>query len=288
VRVITVDAGEARTWFGFGVAGNFAGHLEQAGEAADFVSVGGDDSTPKGLFPFYVPGGDTFLAAYPLSSDTIALPASDTPLNLQIEPEAAVVGTITYASDGSVDGLRPTAIGAFNDCSIRREGATKISQKKNWGPASKGLAGALFPIDDLRADGATASLRIASFLRRGDDTYAYGLDSPVTGYTYYGTVLVHWIVERLNHQTGSPETPLENVGALLRGAGSPSTVVIGIGATRYTDLGATTYLAAGDDSIVIVYDARTSTSEQVADAVRAGREHDLADASVLTQKVVAA
>src|SRR5689334_11618568 len=31
--VIDIDIEELRTWFGFGVAGNFAGHLEQAGEA---------------------------------------------------------------------------------------------------------------------------------------------------------------------------------------------------------------------------------------------------------------
>jgi len=83
--VITVDAQHARTWFGFGVAGNFAGHLAQAGEAADFVSVGGDDTVPKGIFPFYVPGGVTFLAQFPISSDAITLPDSDEPL----DPEQA-------------------------------------------------------------------------------------------------------------------------------------------------------------------------------------------------------
>ena len=168
--MLTVDAHEARSWFGFGVAGNFAGHLEQAGEAADFVSVGGDDTKPKGIFPFYVPGGSTFLAQFPLSSDTITLPVSDVPLNLQIEPEAGVVVAVTYDGDGAVSTLTPTAIGAFNDCSIRREGAKKISEKKNWGPDSKGLAERLFPVTDLQPDGPTATLRVASFLRRGNDT----------------------------------------------------------------------------------------------------------------------
>ncbi|MDT5108038.1 MAG: hypothetical protein QOI25_5551, partial [Mycobacterium sp.] len=39
VGTIELAEAELRTWFGFGVAGNFAGHLEQAGEAADFVNV---------------------------------------------------------------------------------------------------------------------------------------------------------------------------------------------------------------------------------------------------------
>lgn len=40
-------------FIGLGVAGNFAGHLEQAGEASDFVAVVVRDTTaPKALFPF--------------------------------------------------------------------------------------------------------------------------------------------------------------------------------------------------------------------------------------------
>lgn len=283
--MITVDAHEARSWFGFGVAGNFAGHLAQAGEAADFVSVGGDDTAPKGIFPFYVPGSSTFLGQFPVSSDAIALPVSDTALHLQIEPEAAVLFRAAYAEDGTVASLSPVAVGAFNDCSIRREGAKKISEKKNWGPASKGLAATLLPVDDLGPQGATASLRIASFLRRGDETHAYGQDSPVLGYSYYGDQLVDWIVERLAHQTGSPETPLEDVGALLREAGSPTTLLVGIGATRYTDFGESHYLVDGDDSVVVLYDGTLSSPDDVAAAVHERREHDLPGASVLTQRV---
>lgn len=286
--MITVDTQESRSWFGFGVAGNFAGHLAQAGEAADFVSVGGDDSKPKGIFPFYVPGSETFLGQFPLSSDAITLPESDEPLNLQIEPEAAVLCRVGYAADGSVESLRPTAIGAFNDCSIRRPGAKKISEKKNWGSHSKGVATSMFPVTDLRPDGSTATLRIASFLRRGAVTHAYGQDSPVTDYSYYGDELLDWVVERLANQTGSPETPLEDVGLLLRHAGSPATVLVGIGATRYTEFGESQFLVEGDDSIVIVYDAALSTPEQVAAAVSGRREHTLPGASVLCQSVCAA
>ena len=41
-------------FIGLGVAGNFAGHLEQAGEASDFVAVVVRDIiVPKALFPFF-------------------------------------------------------------------------------------------------------------------------------------------------------------------------------------------------------------------------------------------
>ena len=49
--MLELDDDELRTWFGFGVAGNFAGHLEQAGEAADFVNVTSEGTAPEGHLP---------------------------------------------------------------------------------------------------------------------------------------------------------------------------------------------------------------------------------------------
>lgn len=286
--MLIVDHNAARSWFGFGVAGNFAGHLEQAGEAVDFVNVAGEGEAPKGIFPFYVPGASSFLGGFPLSPDSLALPDHDVEWSLQIEPEAGLVCSIEYAPDGGVAALTPIAIGAFNDCSIRRPGAKKISEKKNWGPASKGLAQRLFPVSDLEQDGPTRDLRIACFLRRGDEVHAYGVDSPVTGYSYYGRRLLDWIVERLNNQRDSPLTPLENLGELLRDAGSPETAVIGIGATRYTEFGEHNFLTGGDESIVVVYDSKSHSAEDVEAAVRERREGELTAASVLCQRVHAA
>ena len=40
----------------FGVAGNFTGHLEQAGEAKDFSNIATKDkNAPKAIFPTYLP-----------------------------------------------------------------------------------------------------------------------------------------------------------------------------------------------------------------------------------------
>jgi Family of unknown function (DUF5718) len=285
--------------FGFGVAGNFAGHLEQAGEAADFVGVGdAAGEAPKGIFPWYVPGPANeaqpagshgtipeFLHAFPLSHDRILLPDGDG-LNLQIEPEVGLLAEVIYDPSGDVVvALRPIAIGAFNDCSIRRPGAKKISHKKNWGPASKGLAPLLVAIDDLTPTGPTATWRLACFLRRDGEVHAYGVDSRLPDYSYYGDTLLGWIVERLAHQAGSADAPLEPVGAYLRAAGNPSHVLIGIGATRYTAVGESTFLQPGDESIVIVYDAAEQSPDDVAAAVAAGREDDLTEASVLRQLV---
>ncbi|TFV55095.1 hypothetical protein E4P42_23795 [Mycobacterium sp. PS03-16] len=259
---MNIDLDDLRTWFGFGVAGNFAGHLEQAGEAADFVSVSSEGNAPKGIFPWYVPGHDGFLGEFPLSHDAIVLPDSTEPLNLQIEPEVGLACRVAWSGD-TVASLTPFALGAFNDCSIRRPGAPKISHKKNWGPASKGVAPRFFDISDLTPDGPTATLRLACHLRDREGTeHEYGLDSPLLGYSYYGEVLLDWVVDRLANQKGSPDTPLEDVGALMAAAGHPEHVLIGIGATRYTELGESTFLQPGDQAVVRVYD---TASEEISE-----------------------
>lgn len=285
----TLDLHDA---FGCGVAGNFAGHLEQAGEAADFVAVvPATPEAPRAVFPWYIPtaAADTpeFLRTNPLSADRVTLPAGDA-VNLQIEPEVAMVADVTYDADGRVAALSPRFLGAFNDCSIRREGAVKISHKKNWGPSSKGLAPRLFAIDSLDVPGPSESLRLASFLCRDGETHEYGIDSPVREYSYYGTRLIDWIIDRFRSQVDSADTPIENVGFYLAACGRPSTVIIGLGATRYTALGESTYLRVGDDSVVVLYDERHHSADAVAAAVHEGRETDLNSASALRQHVVAA
>ncbi|RUM67346.1 MAG: hypothetical protein DSZ05_02815, partial [Sulfurospirillum sp.] len=63
---------ELKNVIGLGVAGNFAHHLEQAGELEDFKDVEtSEPDAPKGIFPFYLPGSDTFLGFYPIGTDTL-------------------------------------------------------------------------------------------------------------------------------------------------------------------------------------------------------------------------
>ena len=285
-RVIDIALHNLHQAAGIGVAGNFAGHLEQAGEAADFVNVVAESAqAPKGIFPWHMPGRDGYLGVFPLSADAITWPERDHDVDLQIEPEVGAICRLTYDAGGRVTSIAPEAVAAFNDCSIRVAGAPKISQKKNWAPASKGLAARGFAVADLDPAGGLATLRIACFLRRDGVVHEYGIDSPARGYSYAGTTLVDWIIERLANQQGSPDTPLEPVGQYLRDAGCPQQVVFGIGATRYTAFGEANYLRPGDESIVIVYDERVTSPAAVAAAVQAGDEGSLPEASVLVQVV---
>jgi 2-keto-4-pentenoate hydratase/2-oxohepta-3-ene-1,7-dioic acid hydratase in catechol pathway len=118
-----------KNYFGIGVAGNFTGHLEQANEASDFTAIKvADEIQPKAIFPFYFPNlSDSFLSTYPISSSNIILP--ETAYDVQIEPEVALICNVVY-KDKKVSELIPISFGAYNDCSIRRPDAQKISHKK--------------------------------------------------------------------------------------------------------------------------------------------------------------
>lgn len=267
---------------GLGVAGNFAGHLEQAGEAADFVAVAVADATaPKGLFPFYLPGGGShFLNTFPISSDRIALAAPGD--SLQIEPEVALLCDL-IASGDRVERIVPTAFAAHNDCSIRKEGARKISEKKNWGAASKGTSSEFIELDTFAKGGCLDRFRIASYLVRDGDVHAYGRDSAVSSYSYFHDQLLDWMVEKMSEQ--KDEGPLENIGDWWMSAGRPKRALISIGATRYTAFGESTYLREGDRAVVVVYD-ETSTSEgDLRDGLVAGRSIAAPGRSVLDQLV---
>lgn len=115
----------------FGVAGNFTGHLEQAGEAVDFTNVKTKEAkAPKAVFPTFIPnlkeGNEAvtprFLGVFPFNSNTIIFPHGEQ--KLQIEPECAIVCNVTW-KEGKVVALEPVVFGASNDCSIRKEGAKK-------------------------------------------------------------------------------------------------------------------------------------------------------------------
>ena len=239
----------AGRWAGFGIAGNFAGHLEQAGEVKDFLSLKKAGSGPKGMFPFHLSIAEHFLAADPLSSSALALPEG---AQVQCEPEVALACELHYGPANAVT-IKPLAFAAFDDASIRREGAPKISVKKNWGSGSKGLSSRWIELPaGLVAGSSLDTWRLASFLGRDGEWRAYGVDSPVAGYSLYGPDLVTWIEEKLSAQ--ADEGPLEDLPSLLAAAGRPELAVIAIGATRYTDLGETTYLQPGDSFAVAVYD----------------------------------
>lgn len=260
----------------FGVAGNFTGHLEQAGEAVDFANVKTKTAdAPKAVFPTYIPSlagsqdsscsnshtsaldspssetsGSTpdFLKIFPFSSDKIIFPCGEE--KLQIEPECAIIFEAEW-KNGNLVFLKPLCFGASNDCSIRKAGARKISEKKNWGKCSKGFAKKLIFTEGFEPGSDFDRYRIASFLIRNGEIYSYGENSAIKDYSYFYKRLTDWLIEKFNFQKN--EGPAEDIYSYLAGCNFPKKIMVSVGATRYTQWGEHNFLQSGDVSAVILY-----------------------------------
>lgn len=267
---------------GFGVAGNFAGHLEQAGEATDFLSIETKEAIqPKAIFPFYVPARQAgFLSVYPISSDKLVFPNDDAD-NLQIEPEIALICDLQYENQKVVK-IVPHFFAAYNDCSIRRPNANKICEKKNWGEHTKGLSKTLLPLTSFQQGCEIDRYRIACFHQRNGKIHTYGIDSPALGYSYFHQKLLHWIIDRMNHQPD--QGPMNNIAELLQLADYPTQAIISIGATKYTTFGEKNYLAKGDICIVVVYNGEQYSQQEIYDM--AEKLSFPEDISALIQEVI--
>lgn len=234
-----------------GVAGNFAHHLEQAGELKDFENViTAEADAPKGIFPFYLPGSDSFLGLYSIGTDTLNLP--DYEANAQVEPEIAVLFDIIYNDDKEVTDLIAQKFTTFNDCTIRKEGAKKISEKKSWGINSKGIGDKWIDIDKFEEGGVMDNYHLCSFVKREGAIHPYGVDAPLLGYSYFYTKLKTWLIDKMNTQEDFG--PLEDIAAHLKTTHYPRRALISIGATEYAEFGEKNYLKSGDEVYVLAYD----------------------------------
>ncbi|NPA72478.1 MAG: hypothetical protein GXO35_06585 [Gammaproteobacteria bacterium] len=271
-----------------GVAGNFAGHLEQAGETPDFVNVTTQEAkAPKGLFPYYIPHHPGILGCFPLSASEIIYPKSLAEnAHLQAEPEVCVLFDVTYQAH-QVTELTPCAFAVFNDCSIRKPGAKKISDKKNWGVATKGVSKTFMPLSHFEAGCELDVMHIASFLKRDGQFHAYGKDSSVLTYSYFHGQLKAWMIHQLNEQTDFG--PLENLSDIIQAANQPSQMMVSLGATTYTEYGETVFLAPGDEIFFCAYDSTQHSAEAVFQHLCESDQHTtecLPGSSTLHQKIV--
>ena len=204
-------------------------------------------------------------------------------MNVQAEPEVGLVCELEYEGD-QIKKIIPTHFGAYNDCSIRVAGASKISDKKNWGKNSKGISKKLFKIDKFSDGGVMDNFSIASFLRRNDEVHAYGEDVELSGYSYFYEKLIDWIKTQINTQT--EHGPLEPISTYINACNKPTQVLISIGATRYTPYGETTFLQENDEVIVVVYNNTKLSASKLRKAIKES-SYDSTIMSVLAQKVTA-
>ena len=271
----------------FGVAGNFTGHLEQAGEDKDFKNLKAESEfAPKAIFPTYLPSKNlngsvpNFLKTFPFSSGEIIFPFGEE--KIQIESECGIIFNAIWKNDFLED-LVPESFAASNDCSIRKEGAKKISLKKNWGEKSKGLSEQKIPLKDFSENGILEHYRIASFLIRNGKIFDYGEDSAVRNYSYIYAKLKKWMIEKFNFQ--KDEGPAEDLHSYLLDCGKPKKIFVSIGATRYTDFGEHNFLQKNDETSVILYPENKFSHEEIKNFAM-DKNFFNPEISVLRQKII--
>ena len=266
----------------FGIAGNFAEHLTQAGEDADFVNIKTEEpNAPKGIFPIYLPNFNNFLNVFPLSSQIIEANFSKQ-INLHLEPETCVLFNVVY--DGSqVVNLKPQAFTAFNDCSIRRPNAQKISEKKNWGENCAGIASNWQGLSSLDEGCELDDYSIISFIKRDGKTIQYGMDSPVIGYQYFHQKLLDWMINTFNQQQNTG--PLEPLNQYLNQLNQPKKIIVSLGATRYTEFGEKGFLQPNDEIGIFVYNQNKTDQQAIAKFFTQHANNKFTDGCYLHQKV---
>lgn len=254
--------------FGLGVAGNTAGHMAQAGEA-EKPPEGADTpkpATPANVFTFYAPVAKgtshpevmESLKDFPVTFAVIQYPKVGT--NVQVEPEMGLLVDIVYTKDLSkVERLQPREICAFNDCSIRSlEGSTKLSEKKNWGSASKGMSVRTFRVDSVSKGALADRLVIVSYVRRDGQIHKYSEEGAARDYLMFHEELLDWIVDRINNQTDTGKWLA--IMPDLEKSDYPTSMWIALGAGMYTDWGEKNFLLPGDDCVVAIYDEKVFPS----------------------------
>lgn len=271
----------------FGVAGNFTGHLEQAGEDRDFKNIKvNEENAPKAIFPTYLPSKNInktcpeFLKTFPFSSDTIIFPSDEQ--KIQIESECGIIFDAKWKENELVS-LKAKSFVASNDCSIRKQGAKKISEKKNWGSKSKGVSKNKIEIDKFSENGILNSYRIASFLIRNKKIFDYGEDSAIKNYSYIYDKLIFWMLEKFNKQKN--EGPAENIHDYLLDCGKPEQIFVSIGATRYTEFGEQNFLQENDETCVILYPENKYNHAEIKN-IALNDNFNFSDICVLKQRIV--
>lgn len=251
---------DLKDYLGFGVAGNFANHLGEAGEADEFSVVETKEKdAPKGLFPFYIPNHDSFLGEFPICNDKINHKDME---HLQVEAEVALVCDFKF-EDGKLIDLIPQYFSAFNDCSNRIQDGNKLSTKKNWGASSKGISSEFIKIDEFTENGNLNRFHIASFIRREGSFKDYGITSAVNSYSYFFDQLKTWMIDKFNNQEDCG--PLEEIAPFIKDINNHKGLLIAAGATAYADFGKRNFLEKGDEIFVYVYDAHFHSFQDMMD-----------------------
>jgi len=262
------NTNDLKDYLGFGVAGNFANHLDEAGEGGEFSEIKTQEKdAPKGIFPFYIPGNEGFLGEFPICDSSINHNDCE---HLQVEAEVGLLCDFEYENGKLID-LKPKLFTAFNDCSIRVNDGNKLSTKKNWGKNSKGISNEFIEIDNFSEEGILNSYHICSFIKRDGILHDYGTTSAVNSYSYFFDTLKGWMIDKFNSQEDCG--PLEELNPFIQNIEGKKGIFIAAGATAYANFGKKHFLEKGDEIFIYVYNGHIHSFEDIMNDMSGGNIH---------------
>lgn len=272
-----------RSWVGVGVAGEtskpdnlFIYYVPRAGSTGlntlYFPSHGGLDQERRprvlSVFPYSsirLQSDSSPEAPTPIRPTQIRLPpaaygAEGKADSFQAKPKVAILCNV-WRQGRRVDRIKPRWAVAFNDMSINNlPGMEKISEQKNWGLNSKGIAGQAFNLEPRERLGGSDidGLVLQSFLKPKGGEWLQYTTPTMTDYTTYGDALMKHTLERLENQKS--EGVWENMADVLSNCDKaierPQQVLISIGAENYaSDLGEKKNLQDGDEVLIVLHDS---------------------------------
>ena len=239
-----------------GVVGNFA--VDTFSHQNVIGSIG--QQAPTGLIATYVPFKDetnSILNTFPLSYSKIHIPTIYD--KLQIEPEIVLDCEIRYAYNNNIREIIPKRFTAYNDVSIHHFSTSSITENKNWGMNSKGIASKWIDIDNFKEGGVLSKYNIVSFIKRDGVVEQYSIDTPIESYGYLYQNLLDWIMNEINRD----KEYLNSIAGLLERAGYPDRFLINLGTTLYTEIGKRTFLEDRDEVFILLYDNTIYSSDRI-------------------------
>ncbi|MBF9003464.1 DUF5718 family protein [Vibrio nitrifigilis] len=249
-----------------GVIGNYFGHLSSAENVHE-------SEIPSGIF--IIDQNASSLT----NGDATHYPERGS--KVDIEPEFVIRYTIEY-TDNKVSKLIPLQLTVGNDVTIRSlEGATKISSRKSWGQASKGIHPTWWSINQI--DNLN-NLSLVSYIERDGEAHLTTQPLRIEEMKLFGQALDTWMVEAINGQ--QEHGMFDEILPTLAAQGYPEELILYTGAPNYTTWGTENFLQPGDSMHIIGYKTDNFSDEQIDNLFKENKLVGLTNVLYLKQQMV--
>lgn len=248
-----------------GVIGNYFGHLSSAENVQE-------SELPSGLFVIDQ-------NASSLTTDSI-MNYPSLGENIDIEPEFVIEYDIIYDGE-QVSQVRGRRITIGNDTTIRQlQDAQKISARKSWGKASKGLHSqwwSLESIDNL------SHISLISYIENNGECHLATQPLDIENIKLFGQPLEDWLVTAINQQGG--DGMFDPILPQLQANGYPKTLTLFTGAPNYTAWGKKHFLQPDDIMHIIGYQTTEYNHKEVMELFESNNIKEVPNILYLKQKI---